>query len=91
MIKNINLETGTFELNGQIIKIPPGIDILQYIDSEVESIDVIEVNSETEQETEKTEPQNLMAEPNPEVLNIFHTALPLHSPPRVASYNASAH
>ncbi len=58
MIKNINLKTGTFELNGQVIKIPSGVDISQYIDSEVESIDVVEVNSDEEQDTEETQQDN---------------------------------
>ncbi len=40
MIENINIEEGTFELHGQVIHIPEGVDILEYIDSEVIELEV---------------------------------------------------
>ncbi len=49
MIENIDLKAGTFELNGQVIEIPEGIDIHAYIDSEIEVLEVFDaIESEDE-------------------------------------------
>lgn len=48
MIKNVDLIAGTFELNGQVLKIPEGIDILKYINCEVEVVEAVEVYKDTQ-------------------------------------------
>ena len=49
MIENINIEDGTFELNGQVIPIPEGVDIMEYIDSEVIELEVSDAEADEEQ------------------------------------------
>ena len=50
MIENIDLEAGTFEFYGQVIQIPEGVDISEYIGHEIEMLEVHEAVT-TEDET----------------------------------------